>query len=122
MIMLTPSVTPVTASQTATGPNIYLVLLDGYPRRDTLLDDLGIDNGPFEEALGGRGFDVYDDATTDRRYTDFTYNAANAPAGASTTRKVSSTVSARGSAQRRLGERTTAAGLSVTWPRLTRNR
>jgi len=65
-------ITPVTVTATATGPNLYLVLLDAYPRRDTLLNDMGIDNGPFEEALGGRGFDVYDDATTDRRYTDFT--------------------------------------------------
>jgi hypothetical protein len=66
---------PVTAfavAREATGPNIYLVLLDGYPRRDTLLNDMGIDNGPFEEALADRGFDVYDDAHTDRRYTDLT--------------------------------------------------
>jgi hypothetical protein len=65
----------VVATRTATGPNIYLVLLDAYPRRDTLLDDMGIDNGPFEDALGARGFDLYDDATSDRRYTDFTLMA-----------------------------------------------
>jgi hypothetical protein len=65
-------VTPVTATRQATGPNIYIVLLDGYPRRDTLMNDMGIDNGPFEEALAARGFDVYDDALTDRRYTDLT--------------------------------------------------
>ena len=65
-------VSPVTATEAATGPNIYLVLLDGYPRRDTLMNDMGIDNGPFEEALTERGFDVYDDAHTDRRYTDLT--------------------------------------------------
>jgi hypothetical protein len=63
---------PVVATGTATGPNIYLVLLDAYPRRDTLMNDMGIDNGPFEEALVSRGFDLYDDAHTDRRYTDFT--------------------------------------------------
>lgn len=66
------SVAPVEVTGEATGPNIYIVLLDGYPRRDTLLDDLGIDNGPFEAALAERGFDVYDDAHTDRRYTDLT--------------------------------------------------
>lgn len=66
------SVTPVDATSTPTGPNIYLVLLDGYPRRDTLMNDMGIDNSPFEEALADRGFDVYDDAHTDRRYTDLT--------------------------------------------------
>lgn len=65
-------VSTVMATETATGPNIYIVLLDGYPRRDTLLKDMGIDNSAFEEALGERGFDVYDDAHTDRRYTDLT--------------------------------------------------
>jgi hypothetical protein len=65
-------VTPVDATSAPTGPNIYIVLLDGYPRRDTLMNDMGIDNGPFEEALADRGFDVYDDAHTDRRYTDLT--------------------------------------------------
>ena len=65
-------VEPVVATQEATGPNLYLVLLDGYPRRDTLLNDLGIDNAPFEEALADRGFDVYQDVVADRRYTDLT--------------------------------------------------
>ena len=65
-------VSPVEVTGTPTGPNIYVVLLDGYPRRDTLMNDLGIDNGPFEAALADRGFDVYDDAHTDRRYTDLT--------------------------------------------------
>lgn len=66
------SVAAVEVTGTPTGPNIYIVLLDGYPRRDTLMSDMGIDNGPFEEALVERGFDVYDDAHTDRRYTDLT--------------------------------------------------
>jgi hypothetical protein len=65
-------VTPVQVTGTPNGPNIYIVLLDGYPRRDTLMDAMGIDNGPFEEALAQRGFDVYDDAHSDRRYTDLT--------------------------------------------------
>ncbi len=65
-------VTPVLATQQATGPNLYLVLLDGYPRGDTLLADLGIDNAQFEGALAQRGFDVYHEATSDRRYTDVT--------------------------------------------------
>jgi len=65
-------IAPVAVTATPTGPNIYIVLLDGYPRRDTLMNDMGIDNGPFEEALAARGFDVYDDAHTDRRYTDLT--------------------------------------------------
>jgi hypothetical protein len=65
-------VSPVEVTGTPSGPNIYVVLLDGYPRRDTLMNDMGIDNGPFEAALADRGFDVYDDAHTDRRYTDLT--------------------------------------------------
>lgn len=65
-------VTPVQVTGTPSGPNVYLVLLDGYPRRDTLMNAMGIDNGPFEAALAERGFDVYDDAYTDRRYTDLT--------------------------------------------------
>jgi hypothetical protein len=65
-------VAPVEVTGQATGPNIYVVLLDGYPRRDTLMNAMGIDNGPFEQALADRGFDVYDDAHTDRRYTDLT--------------------------------------------------
>lgn len=39
-------------------PNIYLVLLDGYPSTDTLLEDFGYENGPFEAELRERGFDV----------------------------------------------------------------
>jgi hypothetical protein len=65
-------ISQVTAARVATGPNIYIVLLDGYPRRDTLMNDMGIDNGPFEAALAARGFDVYDNSHTDRRYTDLT--------------------------------------------------
>ena len=65
-------IAPVTVTQVATGPNVYIVLLDGYPRRDTLMTDMGIDNGPFEAALAARGFDVYDNSHTDRRYTDLT--------------------------------------------------
>lgn len=50
------------------GPPIYVVLLDGYPRVDTLAN-LGIDNTLFIEALEARGFDHYPDATTTYRYT-----------------------------------------------------
>jgi hypothetical protein len=41
----------------ATRPNIYAILLDGYPRADTL-DSYGLDNGPFMQELTERGFDV----------------------------------------------------------------
>jgi hypothetical protein len=43
-------------------PNFYLLLLDGYPREDTLRSEFGIDNSPFLTGLEQRGFDVYDDS------------------------------------------------------------
>lgn len=49
---------PPIAAPATSGPNMYLVLLDGYPRADTLVGDFGVDNGPFLEALETRGFDV----------------------------------------------------------------
>lgn len=44
-----------TASRSA--PNIYFVLLDGYPRQDSL-EALGIENGPFIRDLEERSFTV----------------------------------------------------------------
>lgn len=43
--------------QQAAGPSIYLILLDGYPRADTLAS-FGFDNRPFIGELGARGFDA----------------------------------------------------------------
>jgi hypothetical protein len=40
------------------GPNIYLILLDGYPRADTLVNYFQFDNQPFMTALENRGFAV----------------------------------------------------------------
>jgi len=54
-------------------PNIYLVLLDGYPRADTLRDTFGIDNAPFLSALEDRGFDVSPDARTNYNKTWLTF-------------------------------------------------
>jgi hypothetical protein len=56
---------------TATGPSIYVLLLDGYPRADSLAA-LGIDNRPFLAALEQRGFDVYGDATSNYSFTSLT--------------------------------------------------
>ncbi|MGH2382761.1 MAG: hypothetical protein ACRDG7_16290 [Candidatus Limnocylindria bacterium] len=39
-------------------PSIYVVLLDGYPRADTLEDAFGYDNEAFLADLTARGFDV----------------------------------------------------------------
>jgi hypothetical protein len=63
---------PVVATEAATGPNLYLLMLDAYPRSDTTLNDFGFDNEPFQEALEERGFDVYRDSMSDRRNTDYT--------------------------------------------------
>ena len=46
----------------------YLVLLDGYPRADTLAA-LGIDISPFLDELEARGFDLYPDATSEHGWT-----------------------------------------------------
>lgn len=39
----------------AGGPDMYLILLDGYPRADTLSETFGYDNGEFLEDLRGLG-------------------------------------------------------------------
>ena len=39
-------------------PNMYFILLDGYPRADKLVEEFGIDNSGFVQALGERGFFV----------------------------------------------------------------
>jgi len=40
------------------GPNVYLILLDGYPRQDSLMEYFDFDNRPFLSALEDRGFDI----------------------------------------------------------------
>lgn len=43
-------------------PNVYLLLLDGYPRSDTLASVFDYDNRPFELALEGMGFRIADES------------------------------------------------------------
>lgn len=50
------------------GKPTYLILLDGYPRADTLAG-LGVDISPFLDELEQRGFDLYPDATSHHRWT-----------------------------------------------------
>jgi hypothetical protein len=50
-------------------PDIFLILLDGYPRADVLADAFSIDNGPFVRALEERGFSVADRSRTDEIWT-----------------------------------------------------
>lgn len=42
----------------ADGPNIYLIMLDGYPRSDVLNEYLGFDNTEFEDELTRLGFAI----------------------------------------------------------------
>lgn len=51
------------------GSPVYLVLLDGYPRADTL-EHLAIDNSAFLRELGSRGFDYYPQATSAHGHTE----------------------------------------------------
>lgn len=44
------------------GPDIVVLLLDGYPRTDALLEQFGVNNRAFEAALTERGFTVAADS------------------------------------------------------------
>ena len=62
---------PAVRGASAGDPPIYLVLLDGYPRIDTL-EHFGIDNRPFVQELENRGFDHYPQATSAHGWTELT--------------------------------------------------
>ena len=64
------AVPPVSGTNDGATP-VYLVLLDGYPRIDSL-QELGIDNGPFIDELASRGFDHYPEAASAHGYTNLT--------------------------------------------------
>ena len=50
-------------------PDMYVILLDGYPRADVLDYAFDIDNSAFTDALADRGFDVAQDAHSDYLWT-----------------------------------------------------
>jgi hypothetical protein len=56
-------------------PDIHIVLLDAYPRADTLERLFGYDNSPFLAALEERGFTVAPLAHSHYMYTDLTLTA-----------------------------------------------
>lgn len=58
-----------TGEAPAGAPDIYLILLDGYPRADTLAKDFGIDNEPFLADLEDLGFDVARESTANYNMT-----------------------------------------------------
>jgi hypothetical protein len=47
-----------TSTSKVSRPDIYLILLDGYPRADVLQEAFDFDNAPFVDALHERGFTV----------------------------------------------------------------
>jgi hypothetical protein len=53
-------------------PDIYVFLLDGYPRADVLERRLGIDNSPFLDELRSLGFDVGTDNHSNYVFTQLT--------------------------------------------------
>jgi hypothetical protein len=56
----------------ASAPDIYLLMLDGYPRADTLAEDFAFDNGPFLDAMREEGFVVADEAHSNYNLTALT--------------------------------------------------
>ena len=57
------------STNAADSPDIYLILLDGYPRADVLQEAFGFDNGPFVDALNERGFTVATESHSDYLWT-----------------------------------------------------
>jgi hypothetical protein len=53
-------------------PDVYLILLDGYPRADTLSEALDFDNSGFLESMETLGFDVASDAHSNYNRTILT--------------------------------------------------
>jgi hypothetical protein len=53
-------------------PDIYLLILDGYPRPDTLKSSFGVDDGPFVDQLESRGFDVATNSHSNYPATPYT--------------------------------------------------
>jgi hypothetical protein len=59
----------------ASAPDIYIVVMDGYPRTDTVADRLGGDNTAFLSALEDRGFTVARSSTSSYMYTDLSFTS-----------------------------------------------
>lgn len=56
-------------------PDIYLILLDGYPRGDTLERLFGFENTPFLSELEDRGFEVADSSRSNYMYTAVSFTS-----------------------------------------------
>ena len=69
---------PSAAHGTADGeglPDIYLVVLDGYPRADTVRARLGGNPDPFLRELSDRGFEVASASTSGYMYSDLAFTS-----------------------------------------------
>lgn len=53
-------------------PSIYVLLLDGYPRDDTLRGSFSYDNTPFIDDMAAVGFEVYRESRTETTHTELT--------------------------------------------------
>src|SRR5919106_2640536 len=71
---LTDYVSAEVSGEAADGRHVYLLLLDGYPRIDSLRQ-LGIDNSAFIADLESRGFQHYPGATSVHQWTHRTLQA-----------------------------------------------
>jgi len=70
---LTHSPAAVSVNQPADGlPDIYVVLMDGYPRADVLDRLFGIDNQPFIAELRARGLTVAEESRSNYVFTQLT--------------------------------------------------
>jgi hypothetical protein len=67
-----PSIAEALAPADATAPDIYLILLDGHPRVDTLAGEFGYDEAPFLAAMEGQGFEVARDSRSNYNMTELT--------------------------------------------------
>ncbi|MEX0709812.1 MAG: hypothetical protein WD116_01250 [Chloroflexota bacterium] len=62
----------VTVAPVSDLPDMYVLLLDGYPRADVLERRFGIDNSAFLAELGDLGFDVATDSHSNYDFTQLT--------------------------------------------------
>lgn len=62
-------------SGTRTGPDIYVILLDGYPRGDALRAAYGFDNSAFLAGLRARGFWVDPDSHSNYLITELSFTS-----------------------------------------------
>ncbi len=66
---------PTTPPSNAALPDVYVVVLDGYPRADTVANRLQGDNQPFVASLKDRGFAVANESTSSYMYTDLAFTS-----------------------------------------------